>query len=64
MPTGIGSGIAGEVFTDEIGSGSRGGSTICPTRYSVNLNGLSQIGQETGTLLDLGTNNFSYSFWF
>jgi hypothetical protein len=64
MPTGIGSGIAGEVFTDEIGSGSRGGSTICPTRYSVNLNGSSQFGLETGTLLDLGTDNFSYSFWF
>lgn len=64
MPTGIGSGIAGEVFTDEIGSGSRGGSTICPTRYSVEFNGSSQWGSEEDTKIDLGTDNFSFSFWF
>lgn len=63
MPTGIGSGIAGEVFTDQIGSGS-GGSTICPTRYSVNFNGSTQLGTESGTSFDLGVDNFSYSFWF
>ena len=64
MPTGIGSGIAGEVFTDEIGSGSRGGSTICPTRYSVEFDGSTTYGLEQDTKIDLGTDNFSFSFWF
>ena len=64
MPTGIGSGIAGEVFTDEIGSGSRGGSTICPTRYSVEFDGSTNSGIEQGTKIDLGADNFSFSFWF
>ena len=63
MPTGIGSGIAGEVFTDQIGSGS-GGSIICPTRYSVEFDGSTNSGIEQGTVIDLGSDNFSFSFWF
>jgi len=43
MPTGIGSGIAGQVFAEPHGSGS----FACPTGYSLEFDGLTEYGQRS-----------------
>ena len=65
MPTGIGSGIAGQVFAEPHGSGS----FACPTGYSLEFDGLTEYGFRSvlnngSPVLGLsGTGSFTVSFW-
>jgi len=65
MPTGIGSGIAGDVFQNLLGDGSGGGGgLVCPSRYSWLGDGINIFGQQAGTVYTLGAVNSSLSFWY
>ncbi len=65
MPTGIGSGIAGQVFAEPPGSGS----FACPTGYSLEFDGLTEYGQRnvpgngSPQFGIVGTGSFTMCFW-
>lgn len=59
MPTGIGAGIAGQVFTEPHSSAA----VTCPTVYSCSYDGATE-GQQGSAVPSLGTSDFSISFWF
>jgi len=65
MPTGIGSGIAGQVFAEPPGSGA----FACPTGYSLEFDGLTEYGQRnvpgngSPQLGIVGTGSFTMCFW-
>ena len=63
MPTGIGNGIAGDVFQNNLGAGG-GGGLVCPSRYSWQGDGVNNFGQQSGTVYTLGAVNSSLSFWY
>jgi hypothetical protein len=66
MPTGIGNGIAGDVFQNNLGAGG-GGGLVCPSRYSWLGDGVG-IGGSWGLMLtgpyNLGATNSSASIWY
>jgi hypothetical protein len=68
MPTGIGSGIAGDVFQNLLGDGSGGGGgLVCPSRYSwlgdgIGLGG--PWGSVTVGAYILGATSSSASIWY
>mgnify|MGYP003143408222 CR=1 FL=1 len=63
MPTGIGNGIAGDVFTYFLGDGSGGGGGIpvCPSQYSLLFNGVTQFS--FGSTFDVAASSSSLSVW-
>lgn len=61
MSTGIGAGIAGQVFQTNAGLG-RSGPITCPTNFSCSYDGATEWQQSATTPL-LGTGNFTISFW-
>ena len=65
MPTGIGSGIAGDVFQNFLGDGSGGGGgvPVCPSQYSLLFNGVSQFTFVTGSSFDVAASASSLSVW-
>ena len=67
MPTGIGSGIAGDVFQNFLGDGSGGGVPVCPSRYSWLGDGTGAGGPwgsiSTGPYY-LGATSSSASIWY
>ena len=65
MPTGIGNGIAGDVFQNNLGAGG-GGGLVCPSRYSWQGDGVlfGPCGFLSGTKYILGTTNSSASIWY
>ena len=68
MPTGIGSGIAGDVFQNLLGDGSGGGGgLVCPSRYSWLGDGIGSggpWGNVTGGAYSLGATSSSASIWY
>ena len=66
MPTGIGNGIAGDVFQNNLGAGG-GGGLVCPSRYSWQGDGTG-FGGPWGAMLsgvyDLGATSSSASIWY
>ena len=66
MPTGIGNGIAGDVFQNNLGAGG-GGGLVCPSRYSWQGDGTGFGGPWGGMLsgvYDLGATSSSASIWY
>ena len=59
MPTGIGAGIAGQVFTEPRGVAA----AICPTTYSCSYDGVTESQLASGDI-NFGTSSWSLSFWF
>jgi hypothetical protein len=66
MPTGIGNGIAGDVFQNNLGAGG-GGGLVCPSRYSWQGDGVG-VGGSWGLMgtgpYNLGATNSSASIWY
>jgi len=60
MPTGIGNGIAGDVFQNNLGAGG-GGGLVCPSRYSLLFNGTTQFSY--GSTFDVSASASSLSVW-
>jgi len=58
MPTGIGAGIAGQVFTEPHSSAA----VTCPTVYSCSYDGVTEA-QQGSAVPSLGNSDFSISFW-
>ena len=66
MPTGIGNGIAGDVFQNNLGAGG-GGGLVCPSRYSWQGDGTGLGGPWGGIgsgVYDLGATSSSASIWY
>lgn len=64
MPTGIGNGIAGDVFQNNLGAGGGGGGVICPSQYSLLFNGTDQVTfLIAAQSYNLGATNSSLSVW-
>ena len=64
MPTGIGNGIAGDVFQNNLGAGGGGGAVICPSQYSLLFNGTTQVTfMIPSQSYNLGATNSSLSVW-
>ena len=59
MPTGIGSGIAGQVFDDPL---SR--DLLCPAEYCYEFDGISEGGFGALGSYNVGNKNFTVSIWF
>ena len=66
MPTGIGNGIAGDVFQNNLGAGG-GGGLVCPSRYSWLGDGMG-LGGPWGLMAsgpyNLGATSSSASIWY
>ena len=66
MPTGIGSGIAGDVFQNFLGDGSGGGGgvPVCPSNFSFLQDGVSQLsGIAAANKYVLGATSSTFSVW-
>ena len=66
MPTGIGSGIAGDVFQNFLGDGSGGGGgvPVCPSNFSFEQDGFSQYSLiAAANKYLLGATSSTFSVW-